>query len=150
MFEESEHLKNTSYGNMAPQDVIPSNDYSTTAQGYGMHHMAKFGPTMKLRYGQHTVVSRRPSGADIGTSRPWPQMNKALLDPRVPKTWLLEPGQQNQQRPTSSHMLARAQTPEAYHNLNFSSQRDVTAAASMLFAAQQQQRNRSNLKAGPR
>lgn len=110
-----------SFGAQAPQDVVPTSSYSTTSGQYGAFFSAKFGPSSP------PLVLRRPKGADIGTSRPWPSMNKELLAPRVPQSWLLE------KRPATSAMLARASTPGFPQ---FSSHRDVSGAASLLFSSE--------------
>ena len=61
--------------------------WSTTNSVYGSYNKSA---TIKL-----PEITRRPGAfrnMDIGSGRPWPALNEALLSPRVPPRWMLEPG----------------------------------------------------------
>jgi hypothetical protein len=125
-FSESHHLKVTQYGNNQPPDIIPSHDsYSTTSSTYGAHWQSRFGPASE------PIVARRPAGADIGTSRPWPNMNAPNLASRMPPSWMLC------ERPATSPMDVHVNAPSAGQMIMTLSQRDYGRTTSKLFAQPQ-------------
>ena len=105
------------YGLHAPRDVVSSSSYATSNSAYGANFHERFGAS------NAPLVMRRPKGCEIGSSRPWPAMNEALLSPRVPDSWLLETSAQ-----PKSALALRTDFPQ------LSSARDASRVASLLIS----------------
>lgn len=110
--------------------------WRNTNSDYGAHYgMAYSEP----------ASPRRPSGCDIGSSRPWPHMNEGPLAPRVPISWMLESRPQNE-RPTVPALMSLVQSG---HGKGFalSSLRDVSRGYSSMIS--QTMKPRAPMQARP-
>ena len=104
-------------------DRMPTAMWTTTNSNYGV---GTVGAAFDASGTKLLQSPRRPTGHDIGPSRPWPMMNEAALSPRVSARWISGAPPAAAQ-PADAALLASIRGGHSPRGLMPASQRDAAA-----------------------